>query len=43
MARIIRSAIASDLEGILDLQSQNLYANIAASALAGGGSIPIVR
>jgi hypothetical protein len=36
MARIIRSAIASDLEGILDLQSQNLYANIAASALAGG-------
>jgi hypothetical protein len=36
MARIIRHAIESDIEGILDLQSRNLYANIAAEALAGG-------
>jgi hypothetical protein len=36
MARMIRQAIESDFEGILDLQSRNLYANIAASALAGG-------
>jgi hypothetical protein len=36
MARIIRGAIDSDIEGILDLQSRNLYTNIAASALAGG-------
>ncbi len=36
MGRIIRKAIESDLEGILDLQSRNLYANIAAADLAGG-------
>jgi hypothetical protein len=36
MARMIRGAIESDLEGILDLQSRNLYANIAVEALAGG-------
>jgi hypothetical protein len=36
MGRIIRQAIESDLEGILDLQSRNLYANIAAADLAGG-------
>jgi hypothetical protein len=36
MTRIIRVGIESDFEGILDLQSRNLYANIAASALAGG-------
>jgi hypothetical protein len=36
MARMIRGAIESDFEGILDLQLRNLYANIAATALAGG-------
>jgi hypothetical protein len=36
MGQIIRQAIESDFEGILDLQSRNLYANIAATALAGG-------
>ncbi len=37
MARIIRGAIDSDIEGILDLQSRNLYANVAVTgALAGG-------
>jgi hypothetical protein len=36
MTRMIRVGNESDFEGILDLQSRNLYANIAASALAGG-------
>jgi hypothetical protein len=36
MAQMIRHAIESDFEGILALQSRNLYANIAAEAWAGG-------
>jgi hypothetical protein len=36
MAITIRHAIESDIEEILDLQSQNLYANIAVESLAGG-------
>jgi hypothetical protein len=36
MFPIIRSAIESDIDGILDLQSRNLYANLAAADLAGG-------
>ncbi|WP_310489488.1 GNAT family acetyltransferase [Chamaesiphon sp. VAR_69_metabat_338] len=36
MAQMIRLAIESDFEGILALQSRNLYANLAAEALAGG-------
>jgi hypothetical protein len=36
MALIIRQAIESDIEGILDLQSRNLYTNLAVEALAGG-------
>ncbi len=36
MSSIIRIASAADFEGILDLQSRNLYANLAASELGGG-------
>ncbi len=36
MSPIIRSAIESDIDGILDLQSRNLYANLATTDLAGG-------
>jgi hypothetical protein len=36
MSQIIRAATASDFEGILDLQSQNLLANLASTALDDG-------
>jgi hypothetical protein len=36
MSQIIRTANESDLDGILDLQSRNLYANLSATELAGG-------
>jgi hypothetical protein len=36
MSPIIRTALESDIEGILDLQSRNLYANLAATELSGG-------
>jgi hypothetical protein len=36
MSPIIRIAIESDIDGILDLQSRNLYANLSAADLAGG-------
>ncbi len=36
MSQIIRTANESDLDGIVDLQSRNLYANLAPDELAGG-------
>jgi hypothetical protein len=36
MSSIIRSAIESDFDGILDLQSHNLFANLDPGDLAGG-------
>jgi hypothetical protein len=36
MPPIIRTAIESDISGILDLQARNLYANLAISELPGG-------
>jgi hypothetical protein len=36
MTQMIRTAIESDLNGILDLQSQNLYPNLAPAELGGG-------
>ncbi|MCY7366803.1 MAG: GNAT family acetyltransferase [Chamaesiphon sp.] len=36
MSPIIRTALASDFTGILDLQACNLYSNLAATALPGG-------
>jgi hypothetical protein len=36
MSQIIRAATAFDFEGILDLQSQNLLANLASTALDDG-------
>ncbi len=36
MSQIIRTALESDISGILDLQSCNLYANLAPTELAGG-------
>ena len=36
MSPIIRIAIESDIDGILDLQSRNLYANLSPADLAGG-------
>ncbi len=36
MSPIIRIAIESDIDGILDLQSRNLYANLSPLDLAGG-------
>jgi hypothetical protein len=36
MSPIIRTAIESDFDGILDLQVRNLYANLAPTELAGG-------
>jgi hypothetical protein len=36
MSPIIRIAIESDFDGILDLQARNLYANLSAAELAGG-------
>jgi hypothetical protein len=36
MSQIIRTAIESDLDGILDLQSQNLYPNLSPAELNNG-------
>jgi hypothetical protein len=36
MSPIIRIAIESDIDGILDLQSRNLYVNLSTADLAGG-------
>ncbi len=36
MSPIIRTALDSDITGILDLQARNLYANLAATELPGG-------
>jgi hypothetical protein len=36
MPPIVRIAIESDIDGILDLQSRNLYANLSTTDLAGG-------
>ncbi len=36
MAKIIRTALEYDINGILDLQSRNLYSNLSPSELAGG-------
>jgi hypothetical protein len=36
MSQIIRTAIESDIDGILDLQSRNLYTKLSAAELAGG-------